>query len=292
MGAKKKLRNRVLGHMLAGEISVNQARLMLGRKPLRAPRRTGTPYRAPQRQAEAAVKSAGSRGRSGPGMAQTPGQAWPPGTSVPARPALERMVNSCSNPADRESARRLLRRARQWRPELGASAAGARAGVAGQPGSVAPREGPRRPGEVAGRPGTGGGQECPGAHLGGRAGRRGLAAGPAGGGSRPANRRARHGRKVRGNPMLTKSEIDKKFAGRALKAAEALTPAHAAAEAALDADGTECPDEAELRRSASSTSWTRIPRTFPRSTSWTARRSARGSTRRSMPRTGTRRCGR
>lgn len=48
--------------------------------------------------------------------------------------------------------------------------------------------------------------------------------------------------------MLTKLEIDKKFAGRALKAAEALTPAHAAAEAALDADGTECPDEAELRR--------------------------------------------
>ncbi len=122
MGAKKKLRNRVLGHMLAGEISVNQARLMLGRKPLRAPRRTGTPYRAPQRQAEAAVKSAGSRGRSGPGMAQTPGQAWPPGTSVPARPALERMVNSCSNPADRESARRLLagldNGARNWVPPL------------------------------------------------------------------------------------------------------------------------------------------------------------------------------
>jgi hypothetical protein len=111
MGAKKKLRNRVLGHMLAGEISVNQARLMLGRKPLRPPRRTGTPYRAPQRQGATAVKSAGSRG-----------QAYPPGASVPARPALERMVDSCSNPADRETARAVLagldNGARNWAPTL------------------------------------------------------------------------------------------------------------------------------------------------------------------------------
>jgi hypothetical protein len=48
--------------------------------------------------------------------------------------------------------------------------------------------------------------------------------------------------------MLTRTQMDRKFAARALKAAEALTPAHAAAEAGLDADGTECPDEAELRR--------------------------------------------
>ena len=48
--------------------------------------------------------------------------------------------------------------------------------------------------------------------------------------------------------MLTPSEIDKKFARRALKAAEALTPAHAAAEAGMNADGTDGASEAERRR--------------------------------------------
>lgn len=47
--------------------------------------------------------------------------------------------------------------------------------------------------------------------------------------------------------MLTKSQIDKKFAEQALKA-EALTPQHSAAEAGLDAEDTEGPGEAERRR--------------------------------------------
>ena len=44
--------------------------------------------------------------------------------------------------------------------------------------------------------------------------------------------------------MLTRSQIDRKFA---LKA-EALTPLHSASEAVVDAEGTDGPDEAELRR--------------------------------------------
>jgi len=107
MGAKKKFRNRVYDQMLAGAITPDTAREVLGKKPLPPPRRAGTAYRAPQR-VPAAVKSAGSRGSSGAAVLQGTGQAYPPGTSVSARPALEWMADTYSDPAARESARTYL----------------------------------------------------------------------------------------------------------------------------------------------------------------------------------------
>jgi hypothetical protein len=91
MGAKKRMRKRVLRHMMDGTISVNQARAMLGKDPLPAPRRATGTYRAPRRQGAMAAKSAG--------------QARAPGASVPGRSALEWMAETYSDPMLREPAR-------------------------------------------------------------------------------------------------------------------------------------------------------------------------------------------
>jgi hypothetical protein len=117
MGARKKLQRQMIRHMMDGVITPDQARVMLGKKPRRA---AGT-YRAPQRQAAMAAKSAG-RAVPAPVMPRGTGQAWPPGMPVPARPALQRMADSSSDPAQREHARGVLAGldsgARTWVPPL------------------------------------------------------------------------------------------------------------------------------------------------------------------------------
>ena len=105
MGAKKKLRKRMIRHVLDGTLSVNAARAVLGKRPLPAPRRAGAPYRAPQRQGAMAVKSAG--------------QAQRPGGPVPI-PRLEQMAEYLADPMMRETARTysygLDSGARSWAP--------------------------------------------------------------------------------------------------------------------------------------------------------------------------------
>lgn len=110
MGAKRKLRNRILHDMMDGRISVDQARHLLGLPRLRAPREAGAGYRAPQH-AGSAFKSAGGAGQ--------PARA---GVSAPPRSSLERMAESFADPLAREAARtygyNLDGGARSWAPPL------------------------------------------------------------------------------------------------------------------------------------------------------------------------------